>query len=145
MKRIIHAVQIRTPPTKVYEALTTERGLSGWWTTKVTVDGREGGIIDFVFHADFHPKMKQTTLIPGRLVEWLCVGGHDNWQDNTFQFAVESRDGETMLLFRQDYAQELSDEVYGIYNFNWAYYLNSLKSLCESGKGAPFQPPAQGG
>jgi len=24
----------------------------------------------------------------------------------------------------QEYAQELSDEAYGIYNFNWGYYLN---------------------
>jgi hypothetical protein len=45
-----------------------------------------------------------------------------------------------MLVFEQGYARELSDEVYGIYNFNWGYYLNSLKLLCEKGVGAPFNP-----
>jgi hypothetical protein len=47
-------------------------------------------------------------------------------------------------MFFQDYARELSDEVYGIYNFNWGYYLN-LKQLCEKGIGAPFTPPVEKG
>jgi hypothetical protein len=42
----------------------------------------------------------------------------------------------------QGYARELSDEVYGIYNFNWGYYLNSLKLFCEKGAGVPFRPPS---
>ena len=42
------------------------------------------------------------------------------------------------MQFTQEYAQELSDEVYGVYNFNWGYYLNSLKQLCEKGAGVPF-------
>jgi hypothetical protein len=25
--------------------------------------------------------------------------------------------------------------------FNWGYYLNSLKRLCEAGAGTPFTPP----
>jgi hypothetical protein len=32
--------------------------------------------------------------------------------------------------------------VYGTYNFNWGYYLNSLKRLCEEGVGTPFDPEA---
>lgn len=142
MKVILHAVQIHTAPRAVYEALTTQRGLSRWWTTKVKADAKVGGIVDFTFHGDFHPDMEQTALEPDRLVRWTCVGGHDNWQDNTFEFRLELRDGETLLLFRQEYAQELGDETYGTYNFNWGYYLHSLKQLCETGKGTPFTPPA---
>jgi hypothetical protein len=63
---------------------------------------------------------------PDRRVEWVCVAGHANWQDNGFTFALHERKGETLVMFSQDYARELSDEVYGIYNFNWGYYLNSL-------------------
>lgn len=85
--------------------------------------------------------MKQTALTPDRLVKWRCVGGHADWRDNTFPFALEERAGETQLMFRQEYAQELSNEVYGTYNFNWGYYLGSLKQLCETGTGTPFAPP----
>jgi hypothetical protein len=86
--------------------------------------------------------MKQTRLETDRRIEWLCVSGHANWQDNTFTFGLEERKGETLLMFSQGYARELSDEVYGIYNFNWGYYLNSLKLFCEKGAGVPFRPPS---
>jgi hypothetical protein len=41
------------------------------------------------------------------------VEGHANWQDNTFSFVLEERKGETLMMFSQDYARELSNEVYG--------------------------------
>ena len=123
-------------------AITTAAGLKRWWTTKVEAEEREGGIIRFTFAGDFHPQMKQRLLEPDRRVEWVCVAGHANWQDNGFTFVLHERKGETLVMFSQDYARELSDEVYGIYNFNWGYYLNSLKQLCEKGSGVPFTPPS---
>jgi uncharacterized protein YndB with AHSA1/START domain len=140
MKQIIHAVHIHAAPSEVYGAIATASGLRGWWSRRVDADERPGGIIRFTFGGDFHPEMKQAALEPGRRIEWVCVGGHANWQDNRFVFALEERKGETLLLFSQDYSRELSDEVYGTYNFNWGYYLNSLKKLCETGSGAPFTP-----
>jgi uncharacterized protein YndB with AHSA1/START domain len=138
MKQILHAVHIHAAPSQVYRALTTGAGLAGWWTKQVEIDEQVNGVIRFTFAGDFHPEMRQTTLEPDRRVEWQCVGGHANWQDNTFTFALDERKGETLLMFAQHYARELSDEVYGIYNFNWGYYLNSLKRLCEAGAGTPF-------
>lgn len=141
MKEIIHAVHVHAPPADVYGALTTEEGVTGWWTTEASLEEGEGGVIHFTFHGDFHPRMEQVGLEPNRRVEWRCVGGHDNWQDNAFSFALEEREGETRLTFRQHYARELPDDVYGTYNYNWGYYLGSLKKLCETGTGTPFQPP----
>lgn len=135
MRQILHAVHIHAAPSKVYDALTTEKGLQGWWTTKVKI---VDSVIHFTFAGDFNPQMKQTTLENARTVDWKCVAGHANWQDNTFRFSLNDRKGETLVMFKQDYARELSDEVYGNYNFNWGYYLNSLKLFCETGAGAPF-------
>ena len=141
MKTIIHTVHIHSSPHGVFRALTTEAGVTGWWTTKAKVEGGEGGVIHFTFHGDFHPAMRQTQLRETRLVEWRCVEGHPNWQDNTFTFALREADGETSLQFVQQYAQELDGDTYGNYNFNWGYYLNSLKQLCETGTGTPFEVP----
>ena len=47
-------------------------------------------------------------------------------------------DGRTRLRFWQDYAVELEDDYYGVYNFNWGYYLESLRLLCATGSGRPF-------
>jgi hypothetical protein len=87
--------------------------------------------------------MRQDAASPDREVRWTCVDGHANWQDNTFSFRIEPRKGECVLLFTQEYAQELNDETYGTYNFNWGYYLNSLKRFCETGTGTPFSSHAK--
>ena len=139
MKKIIHTVHIHAPPSAVYAALSTEEGVTGWWTTKATVESGVGGVIRFTFHGDFHPHMKQTALEQERRVAWRCVAGHDNWRDNTFTFTLRGDGSETSLRFVQEYAQELDDDTYGTYNFNWGYYLNSLKQYCETGRGMPYR------
>ena len=138
MDKIIHAVDVKASKDRVYEALTTREGLAGWWTTDVTADVRVGGLIDFRFGGFFHPVMEVIKLDPGRLVSWKCVGGEKDWENGRFSFALEDRASLTLLMFTQDYARELSDETYGRFNYNWGYYLGSLKKLCETGKGAPF-------
>ena len=139
MKKIIHFARIHAAPDKVYRALTTRDGLAAWWSTVVDVQDGVGGLVDFRFAGDFNPVMQVTLLEPGQRVEWKCVNGHDNWKNNTFSFQLKDVNAETGLMFVQEYAQELSDEVYGTYNFNWGYYLGSLKRLCEEGIGTPFE------
>jgi hypothetical protein len=85
--------------------------------------------------------MEFAAVDPGVGLEWRCVGGHAPWNDNTFRFQLAPLDdGRTRLRFWQDYAVELSDDAYGIYNFNWGYYLESLRLLCTTGAGKPFDP-----
>jgi len=139
MKTIIHTVRIHAPPERVYRALTTEEGVTGWWSTEARLYPGEGEIIEFTFVGDFHPHMKQTSLKEGKVVQWRCIAGHSNWQDNTFTFTLRDVEAETSLRFVQEYAQELDDDTYGTYNFNWGYYLNSLKRLCETGAGTPYE------
>ena len=143
MKKIIHYLQIHAAPEKVFAALTTEDGLRGWWSTAVDID-RPHSLIHFHFAGDFNPDMKVNNSRANQLVEWECIAGHDNWQDNTFSFELREVHAETGLMFVQVYAQELTDEVYGTYNYNWGYYLQSLKLLCETGAGTPFKA-ARGG
>jgi uncharacterized protein YndB with AHSA1/START domain len=139
VKTIIHTVHVHASPQTVYRALTTEDGVTGWWSTKAEVEPGEGGTIRFTFVGDFNPHMKQTSLRENAFVEWRCVAGHDNWRDNTFRFDLRAMDGETSVRFVQEYAQELDDDTYGTYNFNWGYYLNSLKQYCETGVGTPYE------
>ena len=96
-------------------------------------------VVHFRFAGDFNPDMQVVKLEKDQRVEWKCIAGHDNWKDNSFSFVLQNVDGETSLLFTQRYASELSDEVYGSYNFNWGWYLASLKEYCETGRGKPYQ------
>ena len=138
MKKIIHFVEFNAGSDIVFKALTSENGLKSWWTTKVTAENSIEGIIHFTFRGDFNPDMEITKLDINKTIHWKCISGHDNWLHNTFSFDLTTARDNTHLLFVQNYAQELNDAVYGAYNYNWGYYLESLRLYCDEGKGKPF-------
>jgi uncharacterized protein YndB with AHSA1/START domain len=139
VKTIIHTVDIQAKADAVFQALTTEKGLARWWTTRVKAEPRVGSVIAFIFEDGFGPQMKVTQLEAPRLVTWECVDGHEPWSGNTFRFEIVVRTG-SRLRFRQEYSRELSDDQYGVYNYNWGYYLESLRLYCSTGTGKPFTP-----
>jgi uncharacterized protein YndB with AHSA1/START domain len=143
MKVIHHVVNVDAPASKVWSAITEEPGLAGWWSAKVHAPAATvGARVAFTFVGNFNPVMELARVEPGTELEWRCVGGHDPWTNNTFRFQLAPLDGgRTRLRFWQDYAVELGDDAYGIYNFNWGYYLESLRLLCTTGTGKPFDPP----
>jgi hypothetical protein len=142
VKTIHHVLDIDAGVPAAWAALTTDAGLAGWWSRQVSVEGTGAGArVRFVFHDDFSPVMEVTGAAEGRRLTWRCLAGHRNWQDNTFTFELAGLpDGRTRLRFTQDYAVELSDDDYGIYNFNWGYYLESLRLLLATGTGRPYVP-----
>jgi uncharacterized protein YndB with AHSA1/START domain len=142
MKTIHHLVDIDGDPAAVWDALTVQSAMASWWSTVVSTGAPEvGARTHWTFAGDFNPIMEITAIDPPAKLTWRCVGGHDPWQDGTFRFELqELDDGRTRLRFWQDYAVELSDDAYGIYNFNWGYYLESLRLLCSTGQGRPFRP-----
>ena len=142
MKVIHHVVDVDAPVSKVWSAITDEQGLAAWWSTKVHAPtATVGARVEFTFADDFNPVMEIARVEPDVELDWRCVGGHAPWDDNTFRFRVAALDdGRTRLRFWQDYAVELSDDAYGVYNFNWGYYLESLRMLCATGSGKPFDP-----
>src|SRR5690242_3126964 len=132
MRTIHHVLDIDSEAGAVWGSLTERDGLAGWWSTRVDAGpAAAGAVIQFTFAGDFNPVMEITDIAPGRELRWRCTSGHKNWQDNTFVFElVPLDDGRTRLRFTQNYATELSDDDYSVYNFNWGYYLESLRLLC---------------
>jgi hypothetical protein len=60
-----------------------------------------------------------TAIKEGTEVEWLCVSGHEPWQDGQFRFQIaEAKGGHTRLRCWQEYGIELASDYYGVYNFN---------------------------
>jgi len=140
MQKIIHYLAIKSPIEKVYDAVATIEGLSNWWSTNIIGSEKQGNIINFQFIPVFNPNMKITSLKRPHEVKWTCISGHDLWQDNKFTFEFSEDESSTKLKFVQEYVNPISEEDYGTYNFNWAFYLQSLKDYCSTGKGKPFEP-----
>ena len=142
MKTIHHVLDIDAGVDSVWSAITDADRLAGWWSTKLrTTKPIVGERIAFTFAGAFNPVMEITELEELLKLEWRCVDGHEPWSNGTFRFEVVALDdGRTKLRFWQDYAVELSDDAYGVYNFNWGFYLESLRLLCTTGRGKPFTP-----
>jgi len=72
-----------------------------------------------------------------------CAGaawqGTSHGRTTTSASSWSPRGGDA-LRFWQEYARELSDDDYGVYNFNWGYYLESLRLLGETGRASRSGP-----
>ena len=142
MDTILHVFDVHASPVDVYAAVATEAGLASWWTTKVRADSEVGGEIEFTFvPGDFNPRMRIDALDEPATIAWTCVGDAQGWLNASIRFDLREYEGGTRVTFRQGYGEPLGDEAFGVFNYNWGYYLESLRTYCESGQGRPFPAP----
>ncbi len=47
---IVHRIGVKALASKVYDALATIEGLTGWWTKHTTGSSNVGGSVAFMFH-----------------------------------------------------------------------------------------------
>lgn len=139
-QRIVHAVEIAAPPAKVRAALATAEGLRGWWSTRVET-AESPHAQHFTFMEGFNPVMTVEVDEPDHIA-WRCTAGAELWQGDPIEFRLQASDTGTQLLFTQEYTSSVPDEVYGMFNYNWAYYLESLRLLCTEGAGKPHDGAA---
>lgn len=162
MKSICQKLLIGAPAEEVYNALTTRKGLAGWWTPDTTARVEVNSIARFPFRFPtgmvFTLEMKVTELKPSRLVKWNCVGGADEWLGTTISFRLDTGDKETLLkshpemvpqieyqksdkgtvvIFQHDDWKEYTP-MFAECSFTWGAFLRSLKLLCETGEGKPW-------
>jgi len=137
MVDILHKVGIKgSSPDAVYKVLTTLEGLSAWWTTDTHGESKVGGVILFRFGGGGFD-MKILELDPGKRVLWQVVDGPQEWIGTKVSFDLERRDGWTIILFKHAGWTEPVEFMHHC-STKWAVFLLSLKSLLETGKGAPW-------
>ena len=137
MKSINHRLVIEASIEKVYNSLTTQEGLAGWWTTKTEATPEIGAIISFEFEPHYRKEMKIEDLQPNTLVKWLCVKAYEEWIGTRISFELQTHARGTALLFFHKGWQD-NAESYASCSYDWAIFLRSLKRLCETGKGLPY-------
>jgi uncharacterized protein YndB with AHSA1/START domain len=140
MADIEHMQYIKVPAAKVYEAITTEKGLGATWTTQLIVQPEVGFINQFDFDDNYATKMKVVELVENEKVVWECIAADSEpaWVGTSVSFELAEKDGRTAVLFRHLNWKEVS-ECFRFCNYNWAMFLFSLKSYCETGTGTPYQ------
>ena len=141
MVDILHKVDIKASSEEVYKALATREGLASWWTTNTRGEGNvAGGVIDFRFSADGVEmggcEVKVLELAPAKQVLWQVIGGPAEWIGTRIAFELKQEGEYCIVLFKHQGWKEPVEFMHHC-STKWAIFLMSLKSLVETGKGAP--------
>ncbi|MFN3350835.1 SRPBCC family protein [Pseudorhodoplanes sp.] len=137
MPDILHRVGIKSSPNEAYKALTAIDGLADWWTNDTHGQSKVGEVIRFRFGDNGGFDMKVLELDPGKRVLWQVVDGPAEWIGTKISFDLRREDDFTVVLFKhQGWAEPV--EFMHHCSTKWATFLMSLKSLIETGKGAPY-------
>ena len=140
MADILHRVGIKSSPSEIYTALTTRDGLAAWWTSNTQGDSSVGGVIQFRFSIDGSEiggfDMKVLELHPDKRVLWQVVGGPEEWIGTKVSWELKQEGEYSFVLFNHQGWKEPVEFMHHC-STKWAIYLMSLKSLVETGKGAP--------
>lgn len=133
---ILHRVGIKSAPDAVYQALTTCRGLSDWWTNDTKGETGVGGVIQFRFGPLGGFDMKVLELDPEKRVLWDVVDGPTEWIGTKVAWELKQEGDYTFVLLKHQGWREPVEFMHHC-STKWAVFLMSLKSLVETGKGAP--------
>lgn len=137
MADILHRVGIKSSLDKVYKALTTIEGLAGWWTDDTRGESKVGGVIHFQFGERGFFDMKVLELQPSARVLWQVVDGPEEWIGTKVSWELRQEKDYIIILFKHvDWKKPI--EFMHHCSTKWAIFLMSLKSLLETGKGAPY-------
>ncbi len=136
MPDILHRVGIASKADKVFKAIATVDGLSHWWITGTKGDPKPGGILKFTPDGGgFH--MKVVASKPGRLVQWRCVRGPDEWLDTEVTFRLEEKEGQTFVHFSHANWKEPCEFMHHC-STKWATFLMSLRDWVERDEAHPY-------
>src|SRR3954447_8991866 len=136
MVDILHRIGVEnSSPDKVYDALTTLDGLSGWWASDTKGCVEVGGVLQFRF-APGGFDMQVLELQPAERVVWRVVDGPAEWVGTTVNWEIKQDGDYTIVLFSHRGWKEPGEFMYHC-STKWAIFLMSLKSLIESGTGNP--------
>jgi hypothetical protein len=139
MVDILHKVGIESSSLNdAYKALTTNEGLSAWWANGTQGEGNQvGGVLQFRFGDRGGFDMKVLELHPARRVLWQVIEGPEEWIGTTVSFDLRQEGDWTIIFFKHQGWKEPVEFMHHC-STKWGVFLISLKSLLETGQGAPY-------
>jgi len=137
MAEIRHRVGIKGSPADVYQKLSTDTGLSSWWTSDTGGAGEVGSVIYFRFGND-GPRFEVIELVPQQRVRWRHVGDMpEGWVGTEILFELRPDEKQTIVNFGH-YNWQKADEFLAHCSTKWGIFMMSLKASIEKGRGQPY-------
>ena len=142
MIAIVKELTIATAPASVWSALTQPDEIGHWWTNDLNATPEVGSLAEFRFGewGDVVLRFEVTALEQDKKVHWMYrFGSVAQWAGTSVTWRLEPvGDGTRVVFSHEGFVKK--DEVYERTRGNWNYFLDSLKSYLETGKGTPGFP-----
>ncbi len=140
MTAIVTERTIAAAPERVFNALTQQDEIARWWANEARVKPEVGSLGKFRFRPPAGDlQFEVAELDQDKKVHWISRQGPPQWARTSVTWQLEPVQNGTKVVFTHDgFAQ--ADEVYKQTQANWEYFLDSLKSYLETGKGTPGFP-----
>jgi uncharacterized protein YndB with AHSA1/START domain len=141
MPAIVKELTIAAAPESVFNALIKADEIAHWWTNDLTVKPEVGSLAEFRFTrwGAGVLQFEVAELDQDEKVHWISRQGPPQWAGTSVTWQLTPVQNGTTLVFTHDGFAQV-DGVYESTRGNWNYFLDSLKSYLETGKGTPGHP-----
>ncbi|MBN9393007.1 MAG: SRPBCC domain-containing protein [Chloroflexi bacterium] len=138
MPDILIEATIAVAPDKVFEAISTQKGLASWWTTHITAQPKVGSTVRASFRNDERAHVFEVTALePTSHIAWRSTQSFlPDWPGTRLTWDLMVVDEGTKLLFSQrGYATE--NGSLPLATFSWVTVITRMKEYLERGQTTP--------
>ena len=139
MSDIIHNIAIKASPEAIFDAITTQKGLSSWWTEHVQAEPAEGSTATFGFNGgeiEFH--MHVDKLTRSSCVCWTCSSAFPDWNGTKLRFDISVREDGVAEVDFQHTGWDPASPHSARCNTDWGRLMYFLKDYVETGADTPM-------
>ncbi len=141
MADVLHEVGFQASREDLYTALTTTAGLRSWWSEHSEIGSGVGAQGSVSFYNNMVTFLLQVTeLEPASKVVWAVEDGPPDWANTVITwtiFTAETPFGPQTTLHLAHSGFESTGGNFASVNYNWGWYMTSLKFYLEKGEGMP--------
>ncbi len=139
MSAIVEELTIEAAPQRVWGAITQQDEIVQWWAYEARVKPEVGSLGEFRFRPPAGVlQFEVAELDEGSKVHWISRQGPPQWAGTSVTWQLTPVHNGTKLIFTHEGFAQVDERTRG----NWVYFLDSLKSYLETGKGTPGVPPS---
>ncbi len=138
MSAIVKELTIEAAPQRVWRAITQQDEIVQWWAYEARVKPEVGSLAEFRFRQGaFVMQFEVAELDQDEKVRWISKSP-PQWEGTSVTWQLTPVHNGTKLIFTHDGFAQVDERTRGA----WVYFLASLKSYLEMGKGTPGNPPS---
>ena len=139
MHTIFHDFWINASKEKVFEAISTPKGLNNWWTLHCSGEPGLNEEYNFYFTEEYNWFAVVSKFKENNEIEFKMTEAMEEWLPTRFGFILsEEKPNITTVQFYHTNWKDASKE-FRVASFCWASLLGQLKQYLEEGIITPFE------